>query len=136
MSKQVASKPEYATSSLTQNGYEHRQQQQRMCSKHRHSCHTDGQRQQQTPEGTLHTYKQTREQYIIRFLHAAAVTYSCWLIPLQLAGKKTHILDMQCHVSPMISMKICFQCSQVWKPRCRAEDCGREASCSWMKFSH
>lgn len=37
---------------------------------------------------------------------------------------------------PMISMKICFQCSQVWKPRCSAEDCGREASCSWMKFSH
>ncbi len=77
LSKQVTSKPEYATSSLTQNGYEYRQQQQRMCSKHRHSCHTDGQRQQQTPEGTLHTYKQTREQYIIRFLHAAAVTDSC-----------------------------------------------------------
>lgn len=28
-----------------------------MCSKHRHSCHTYGQGQQQTPEGTLHTYK-------------------------------------------------------------------------------
>lgn len=37
---------------------------------------------------------------------------------------------------PMISMKICFQCSQVWKPRCRAEDCGRAASCSCTKFSH
>lgn len=38
--------------------------------------------------------------------------------------------------SPMISMKICFQCSHVWKPLCRAEDCGRPASCSWMKVSH
>lgn len=38
--------------------------------------------------------------------------------------------------SPIISMKICFQCSQVWNPRFRAEDRGSEASCSWMKFSH
>lgn len=36
----------------------------------------------------------------------------------------------------MISMKICFQCSHVWKPLCRDEVCGRVASCSWMKFSH
>lgn len=92
-----------------------------MCSKHRHSCHTYGQGQQQTPEGTLHTYKSSISSDLY----------------FQFAETKRnqHLSDMQSH-SPIISMKICFQCSQVWKPRCRAEDRGREASCSWMKFSH
>lgn len=37
--------------------------------------------------------------------------------------------------SPMISMKICFQCSQVWKPRRRAEPSGNVCSCCCRKLS-
>lgn len=51
--------------SLTEDGKEYWQQQKWMSGKHRHSCHTDGQRQQQTPEGTLHTYMHTRQKYIL-----------------------------------------------------------------------
>lgn len=36
---------------------------------------------------------------------------------------------------PMISMKICFQCSQVWKPRRRAEPSGKVCSCCLRKLS-
>lgn len=39
-----------------------------------------------------------------------------------------------CHL-PMISMKICFQCSQVWKPRRRAEPSGNVCSCCCRKLS-
>jgi len=55
-----------------------------MCGEHRHSCHTDGQRQEKTPEGTLHTYKPSD---LIRIIHL--LTPSCSLIPYLICRKKT-----------------------------------------------
>lgn len=63
----ITFKCKYVSAALTENGHEHGQQQQRMCGKHRNSCHADGQRQQQTPEGTLHTYNRTRGQHFRHF---------------------------------------------------------------------
>lgn len=37
---------------------------------------------------------------------------------------------------PIISMKICFQCSQVWKPCRRAEPSGKRWSCCCRNVSH
>lgn len=49
----------------------------------------------------------------------------------------THSLPLSSRVdcSPMISMKICFQCSQVWKPRRRAEPSGKARSWCCKKRS-
>lgn len=88
----ITFKCKYVSAALTENGHEHGQQQQRMCGKHRNSCYADGQRQQQTPEGTLHTYNRTRGQHF-RHLYRSPVlekektnTASLWhLLHLSLA---------------------------------------------------
>lgn len=106
-------RPDSKATSLTCDGEEHWQQQQRMGGEHGHGCHTYAQRQQETPKGTLHTCRHNSNSVF------------CFFFSRHDAVRPI----------PMISMKICFQCSHVWKPRRSPEVSGREASCSWTKFS-
>lgn len=83
--------------SVTYDGGEHGQQQQRMSSKHRHGGDAHAQRQQETPQGTLHPCQRTPHLQHIQLRRLSRQTWRCVtltyhlredLLPV-LAGLKT-----------------------------------------------